>query len=78
MASALEFLRSREWIITRRLMLIGIIVVLGIRQYGGRFAALLKRPDPLRDIVITREEFRPELPASDDNIAESIDRKSVV
>src|SRR5207253_10909828 len=64
MASTFEFLRSREWIITRRVMLIGIIVVLGIRQYGGRFAALLKRPNPLRDIVITRAEFRPELPGA--------------
>ena len=64
MASTFEFLRSREWIITRRVMLIGIIVVLGIRQYGGQFTALLKRPNPLRDIVITRAEFRPELPGA--------------
>lgn len=60
----LEFLRSRQWIIARRLALIGIILLLGIRQYGGRFVTLLTRPNPSRDIVITHEEFRPELPGA--------------
>ena len=57
-----EFLRSPKWIIGRRLVLIGIIVLLGLRQYGGRIVTLLTRPDPARDIVITHAEFRPELP----------------
>jgi hypothetical protein len=60
----LDFLRSRQWIIARRLVLIGIILVLGIRQYGGQFALLLTRPNPVRDIVITHQEFRPELPGA--------------
>lgn len=64
MPFTLEFLRSRQWIVARRLVLIGIIVLLGIRQYGGRLAMLLTRPDPARDIVITHEEFRPELPGA--------------
>ena len=64
MPRTLEFPRSRQWIIARRLVLIGIIVLLGIRQYGGQVSALLKRPNPLRDIVITRAEFRPELPGA--------------
>jgi hypothetical protein len=64
MALTLEFLRSRQWIIARRLALVGIIVLLGIRQYGGQIAMLLTRPNPARDIVITHAEFRPELPGA--------------
>ena len=60
----LQFLRSRQWIVVRRLVLAGIIVILGIRQYGGEVAARLRRPNPTRDIVITRTEFRPELPGA--------------
>jgi hypothetical protein len=60
----LDFLRSRQWIIVRRLVLVGIILLLGIRQYGGQFAMLLTRPNPARDIVITHQEFRPELPGA--------------
>ena len=58
----MEFLRSRQWIGARRLVLIGVIVFLGIRQYGGQLVSMLRRPDPVHDIVITRAEFRPELP----------------
>jgi hypothetical protein len=60
----LQFLRSRQWIVARRLLLIGIILVLGVRQYGNSLATLLRRPNPARDIVITRAEFRPELPGA--------------
>jgi hypothetical protein len=60
----LQFLRSRQWIVARRLLLIGIILVLGIRQYGSSLVTLLRRPNPARDIVITRSEFRPELPGA--------------
>ena len=60
----LQFLRSRQWIVARRVLLIGIILVLGIRQYGNSLATLLRRPNPARDIVITRAEFRPELPGA--------------
>jgi hypothetical protein len=60
----LEFLRSRQWIVARRLFLVGIIIVLGIRQYGSSIVGMLRRPDPGRDIVITRAEFRPELPGA--------------
>ena len=60
----LQFLRSRQWIVARRLLLIGIILVLGIRQYGRSLVTLLRRPNPARDIVITRAEFRPELPGA--------------
>ena len=60
----LAFFRSRQWVIARRLFLIGIILLLGIRQYGGQLAMLLTRPNPARDIVITHQEFRPELPGA--------------
>jgi hypothetical protein len=57
----LAFLRSRQWVLGRRLLLVGIILVLGIRQYGNSLVSLLRRPNPAQDIVITRVEFRPEL-----------------
>src|SRR5262245_65830829 len=60
----LQVLRSRQWIVARRLLLIGIILVLGVRQYGNSLVTLLRRPNPLRDIVVTRAEFRPELPGA--------------
>jgi hypothetical protein len=60
----LQFLRSRQWIVARRFLLIGIILVLGVRQYGNSLVTLLRRPNPARDIVITRAEFRPELPGA--------------
>lgn len=60
----LEFLRSRQWVVARRLLLVGIILMLGIRQYGGQMVNVLRRPNPARDIAITRAEFRPELPGS--------------
>jgi hypothetical protein len=57
-------LRSRQWVVARRLLLVGIILVLGIRQYGDSLLSVLRRPNPARDIVITRAEFRPELPGA--------------
>ena len=60
----LQFLRSREWIIARRLVLVAIVLFLGIRQYGDSLVSLLRRPSPTRDIVITHSEFRPELPGA--------------
>jgi len=60
----LEFLRSRQWIVARRLLLVGVILVLGIRQYGSGIVTMLRRPNPARDIVVTHAEFRPELSGS--------------
>ena len=59
-----EFLRSRQWVAARRLLLVGIILIVGIRQYGSSVVTMLRRPNPARDIVITHAEFRPELPGS--------------
>ena len=41
MPFTLEFLRSRQWIIGRRLVLVGIIILLGVRQYGDQIVNLL-------------------------------------
>ena len=60
----LEFLRSRQWIIGRRVVLIVLVVIIGIRQYGGSLVTYLRRPNPTRDIEITHAEFRPELSGS--------------
>lgn len=57
----LDFLRSRQWIVARRLFLVAVVIVVAIRQYGGSVVSLLSRPNPTRDIVLTHAEFRPEL-----------------
>ena len=57
----LEFLRSPKWILGRRLLLIAIVLVVGYRTYGDAILSQLRRPNPERDIVLTRVEFRPEL-----------------
>ncbi len=57
----LQFLRTRQWIIGRRLFLVAVILVLAWRQYGDAIIARISGPDPEQDIVITRAEFRPEL-----------------
>ena len=60
----LDFLRSRQWIVGRRLLLVGIIIFLAIRQYGGNVVSMLSRPNPTKDIEITHAEFRPEITGS--------------
>jgi hypothetical protein len=60
----LQFLRTRQWIVGRRLFLVAVIVVLAWRQYGDAIVARLVGPHPERDIRITRAEFRPELPGA--------------
>ena len=61
MVPGLDFFRSRQWVVTRRLILLGIIFIVGIRQYGGQISSALRRPNPVVDIALTRAEFRPEL-----------------
>jgi hypothetical protein len=60
----LQFLQSRQWILARRLFLVGIVIVLGVRQYGNTVVNWLRQPNPTRDIVVTRAEVRPELPGA--------------
>ncbi len=58
----LEFLRSRQWVLSRRLFLVGLVLIVAYRQYGDSLTDWLRGADPTRDIVITKAEFRPELP----------------
>jgi hypothetical protein len=60
----LQFLRSRKWVHTRRLILVGIVVTLAYRQYGDVLISRIRGPNPDQDITITRQEFRPELPGA--------------
>lgn len=60
----LQFLHTRQWIIGRRLFLVGLILILAWRQYGGAIFSRFGGPAPENDIVITRAEFRPELPGA--------------
>jgi hypothetical protein len=53
-----EFLRSRQWILARRLVLLGIVLILAIHNYGGTVWGMLQRPDAARDVQITHSEFR--------------------
>ncbi len=55
----LDFLRSRTWLIGRRIALILIAVVIGYRSYGDAVSTWFRGPDPSKDIVITQTEFRP-------------------
>src|ERR1041384_7365423 len=60
----LNFLRTREWVIARRAILIIIVVIVAFAQYGGGFRGLFNRPNPKRDIEVTRVEFRTDVPAA--------------
>jgi hypothetical protein len=56
------FLRTRQWIMLRRLVLVGMLLILVYRSYGDVLVSWLQRPNAERDIIITRLEFRPDLP----------------
>jgi hypothetical protein len=58
------FLRTRKWVIIRRLALAVLIAFLAYRNWGNPLLARLRSPDPARDLVITKSEFRPDLPGS--------------
>jgi hypothetical protein len=59
--SILGAFRSRHWTIGRRLALLTLVVVLGIRNYGGTLSSWLSGPHPERDVVLTHVEFRPDI-----------------
>jgi hypothetical protein len=60
----LEFLRTRQWVVGRRLFLIVVVLVVAYRQYGDAIVSRFAGPHPEQDIKITRAEFRPELPGA--------------
>jgi hypothetical protein len=59
----LEFLRTRQWSVARRTILIIIVVVVALNRYGDGLVSLFYRPNPKHDIEITRTEFRADIPA---------------
>ena len=60
----LDFLRTRQWVVGRRIFLLAVVLVVAYRQYGDAIIARIAGPHPERDIKITRAEFRPELPGA--------------
>jgi hypothetical protein len=58
--SKFEFLRSRQWVVARRIILVALVVFLGIRNYGDTLSSWIRPSDPQRDIVVIQSEFRPE------------------
>jgi hypothetical protein len=59
-----QFLRTRQWIIARRVILVAIVLLVALNRYGDGLTSLLYRPNPKRDIEITRTEFRADIPAA--------------
>src|SRR4051794_18883271 len=59
-----QFFRTREWIITRRLILIALVLILAYRTWGKSLLTPFQSPNAARDVIITKSEFRPEVPGS--------------
>jgi len=62
--SILQFFRTRDWVRIRRLILIGLALFLGYRTWGSYLISPFQSPNATRDIVITKSEFRPDVPGS--------------
>ena len=60
--SLFQLLQNRNWIRGRRIAMVLLILFLGVRSYGPYFYSRLQRANGARDVVLTRYEFRPELP----------------
>ncbi len=60
----LQFLRTPQWAMARRGILIIIVLVVAYSQYGPRLTNYLYRSDPQKDIEITRAEFRADIPTT--------------
>ena len=56
--SILQFFRTREWVLIRRVVLIGLVVFLGIRTWGGYLLTPFQSANASRDLAITKTEFR--------------------
>jgi hypothetical protein len=62
--SLFRLLQTRHWIIGRRIAMVLLIVFLGYRSYGPWISSRLQSANGARDVVLTRYEFRPELPTA--------------
>src|SRR5438552_1516017 len=60
----LNFLRTREWTVARRTILVVIVIIVAFSRYGGGVRSVFNRPNPKRDIEVTRVEFRADIPAA--------------
>jgi hypothetical protein len=56
-----SFFRTRQWIWTRRLALVVVILFLAFRNYGGGLYSLFRGPSSDGDVILTKTEFRPDL-----------------
>jgi len=48
----------------RRFILVGLVLILGIRTWGSYLISPFQSPNAVRDIQITKSEFRPEVTGS--------------
>jgi hypothetical protein len=53
--------RSQQWRTGRRIALVILVLVLGLRNYGGTISSWLRSPAPEQDVVLTHTEFRADL-----------------
>ena len=60
----LQFLRTPQWTMARRGILIIIVLVVAYTQYSGRLSNYLYRADPQKDLEITKSEFRADIPTT--------------
>ncbi len=60
----LQFLRTPQWAVARRGILIVIVLVVAFTQYGGSLTDFLFRPNPQKDIEISKAEFRSDIPTA--------------
>jgi hypothetical protein len=58
----LDFLKTPQWALIRRIVLVIIVIIVAFRSYGGGLTSLFSRPNPQRDIVVTKSEFRTDIP----------------
>jgi hypothetical protein len=56
-----RFLRSRQWVMGRRLALVALVLILAIRNYGDTVFSWFQKADGARDVVVTKSEFRPDI-----------------
>ena len=59
--SILQFFRTKDWVRIRRLILVVLVLVLGVRTWGNYLLTPFQSPNAIRDIQITKAEFRPEV-----------------
>ena len=59
--SFFALLRTRQWILGRRIALLLLIAFLAFRSYGGSIRSWWQGASGFRDVALTRYEFQPDL-----------------